>query len=71
MPEPKTYRLVAELARLEDGAAVDNILDTHVDDGHGKCPACHLDDKLRQPWPCSLWYFAARARDIRQQLRAG
>jgi len=37
----------------------------HVDDGTGHCRSCSAGAQAgRQNWPCSLFGYAARARDV-------
>lgn len=59
---PGTDQFAVELA--EHPEAVANILRDHTPDENGKCTGCHMDDKLREPWPCGVRWYAAKAREI-------
>ncbi|GAA5160048.1 hypothetical protein GCM10023321_42050 [Pseudonocardia eucalypti] len=40
------------------------LLDSHVDDGHGRCVACRNSSTAGVPWPCTLRVIAEDAAGI-------
>jgi hypothetical protein len=63
------HPLVAVMAANQP--LVNNLLNTHVRDGDGRCAGCAPDPKLRPAWPCGPYGVAERAYALNQQQKAG